>query len=383
MFRTSKTDRAKDAVAAGSDRVAEGASATVETVKQAAVGVGERTADVKDRATEAAAATADQYAAVRERVSDVAGSAREKAEEAADHVGPKVDQVKDSFGEAKELFVEEVLPKLLAAAATVAAGAVAAKDQAVETADRAPEALAVLTGDAEVKKGGKGKWVLLIGLAAGAAVFAWRKSQERPDPWATAAPYTPSATSSSTATGGLGAAAREKAAGVKAAAATAAASATEKAAELKDTAVEKAAELKDTAAEKATELGDTAGEKTADATDATSTKAADLKDAAGKRAADAKRTAGSATNAAAEKAGRARHAATPSAATTVGTADPADAGTSADGVTDESAATWTDAGEFSADDAPSASGTSEGTDLSTSNLDTGTRRSPGTSSGTS
>ncbi|MGL4174686.1 MAG: hypothetical protein ACRCSN_01310 [Dermatophilaceae bacterium] len=330
MFRTSKTDRAKDAVAAGSDRVAEGASTTAETVKQAAVGVGERAAHVKDRAAEAVSVTADQYDAVRERASDVAGSAREKAEEAADHVGPTVDQVKDSLGEAKELFVEEVLPKLLAAAATVAAGAVAAKDQAVETADRAPEALAVLTGDAEVKKGGKGKWVLLVGLAAGAAVFAWRKSQERPDPWATAAPYTPSATSSSTGTGGLGATAREKASGVKAAAATAAAAATEKAAELKETATEKAAELKDTAGSKA-------------GSGAASVDPAFADD---------------------------------------GAADNDDA---AQDVADKAAATWEGAGEFSSTDTPSTSGTSEGTDLSTSNLGTGTRssRRSGTSTGKS
>ncbi|MGL5851657.1 MAG: hypothetical protein ACRCZD_12835, partial [Phycicoccus sp.] len=218
MFRTSKTDRAKEAVAAGSDRVAEGVSTAAETARQAAVGVGVRAADVKDRAAEAATTTAEQYTAVRERASDVAGNARDKAEEAADYVGPKVDQVKDSLGEAKELFVDEVLPKLLAAAATVAAGAVAAKEQAVDTADRAPEALAVLKGDADVKKGGKGKWVLMLGLAAGAAVFTWRKSQERPDPWATAAPYTPA--SSSTGSAGLSATAREKASGVKSAAAS-------------------------------------------------------------------------------------------------------------------------------------------------------------------
>ncbi|MGL5909829.1 MAG: hypothetical protein ACRCZP_07500, partial [Phycicoccus sp.] len=61
----------------------------------------------------------------------------------------------------------------------------------------------------------------------------------------------------------------------------------------------------------------------------------------------------------------------------------AKAGT-AQGGTDEAAATWEDAGEFSADDAPSTSGTSEGSDLSTPNLDTGTRtRRSGKSSGTS
>ena len=74
----------------------------------------------------------------------------------------------------------------------IAAGAAAAKDSAAEAADRAPDAYAVLKGDAVAKKGGKGKWLLLLGaLAAGAAVMAWRKSNERPDPWATAGSYTP------------------------------------------------------------------------------------------------------------------------------------------------------------------------------------------------
>ena len=43
---------------------------------------------------------------------------------------------------------------------------------------------------AVAKKGGKGKWILLLGaLAAGAAVMAWRKSNERPDPWDLLAPW--------------------------------------------------------------------------------------------------------------------------------------------------------------------------------------------------
>ena len=85
-----------------------------------------------------------------------------------------------------------MLPKIASALAAIAAGAAAAKETAAETADRAPDAYAVLKGDAVAKKGGKGKWILLLGaLAAGAAVMAWRKSNERPDPWASAGSYTP------------------------------------------------------------------------------------------------------------------------------------------------------------------------------------------------
>lgn len=313
MFRTSRTEKARGAVAAGTDRVAEGASVAAERAGAAAGTAGEKATELKDKATAAAGATADQYAHARERAAEAAGAAKVRAEEAAEYVAPKVEHAKESLGDAKEVFVEEVLPKLLAAAATVAAGAVAAKEQAVETAERAPEALAVLKGEAEVKRGGKGKWVLLIGLAAaGAAVLAWRRSQERPDPWATATPYSPSTTGSS---GSAVSDLREKAAGkageVKAAAAGAAAAATEKAHELKEAATEKAHDLKEAATAKAGAAADTVESSPAD----------DLDD---------------------------------------------DTDAAADG-----AATWEDAGEFGDDDAPSISGTSEGSDLSTPNLDAG------------
>ena len=173
MFRTpSKTDQAKDAVAAGADKAAE----------------------LKVKAGEAA-----------EVARDTAGAVKEYAHEAAETLAPKVESARDTF-------VEDVLPKVASALATIAAGAAAAKESAAGAAERAPDAYAVLKGDAVAKKGGKGKWILLLGaLAASAAVMAWRRSNERPDPWATAGTYTPPKSTSETF-GEVAEAAKEKAA---------------------------------------------------------------------------------------------------------------------------------------------------------------------------
>ena len=176
----------------------------------------------------------------------------------------------------------------------------------------------MLKGDAAVKRGGKGKWILLLGaLAAGAAVMAWRKSNERPDPWATAGPYTPPKSTS------------------------------ERVSDLAGAAKEKAAEVKDVAAEKATELKD----KAADVKAATATKATAAKTTAASRTAAAKTAAAEKAAEVEEKAAEAEEVA-------------AEAGETGD-------ATWSDAGEFSGDAAPSASGTSEGSDLSTPDIDSG------------
>ena len=228
---------------------------------------------------------------------------------AAETIAPKVET-------ARETFVDDVLPKVAAALATDAAGAAAAKETATETAERAPDALAVLKGEAAVKRGGKGKWILLLGaIAAGAAVMAWRRSNERPDPWATAGTTT-TPKPASEKVGDIAGAAKEKAAG------------------LKDAAAEKAGAVKGRAA---------------DAKAAGTEKADTLKD----------------------KADQAKGSST-------GTAAGAAAGTgAASGSTDgsDTAVTdtpiWEDAGSFAGESAPSASGTSEGSDLSTPNLEGG------------
>ncbi len=244
MFRTpTKTDQAKDAVAAGAEKVTDGAQVTVD-----------KAAELKVLAGEAATATAASAVVAKEKAADAAevaretaGAVKEYAHEAAEAIAPKVEH-------ARETFVDDVLPKVASALATIAAGAAAARESAAVAADRAPDAYAVLKGDAVAKKGGKGKWILLLGaLAAGAAVMAWRKSNERPDPWATAGSYTPPKPVS------------EKVSDL-------AAAAKDKATEVKDAAVEKASELKD---------------KASDATDAAKGAAGDAADAAKDKAIDA------------------------------------------------------------------------------------------------
>ena len=159
MFRSdSKADQAKDAVTTG-----------VASVTDSAHDAAERAAELKVKAAEAAEAAAATAAAAKVKAAEAAEyaqgaaeTAKEKAHHAAENLAPKVES-------AREVFVEDVLPKVVSAIAAVAAGAAAAKDTATETAERAPDAFAVLKGDAAAKQGGgKGKRLLLLGaIAAG------------------------------------------------------------------------------------------------------------------------------------------------------------------------------------------------------------------------
>ena len=99
-------------------------------------------------------------------------------------------------------------------------------------------------------------------LAAGAAVMAWRKSNERPDPWASAGSYTPPK-SASEKVSDLAGAAKDKAVDVKDAATAKAGELKDKAVEAKGAATAKASDVKDAAGDKATELKDKADEATA------------------------------------------------------------------------------------------------------------------------
>src|SRR5689334_1045687 len=147
VFRTpSTTDKAKDAVATGAEKVTDGAQVAAD-----------KAAELKVKAGEAASATAAGAATAKEKASDAAEVARDTAEtvkeyaqEAAETLAPKVEH-------AKETFVDDVLPKVASALAAIAAGAAAARESASEAADRAPDAYAVLKGDAVAKRGGKGK----------------------------------------------------------------------------------------------------------------------------------------------------------------------------------------------------------------------------------
>jgi hypothetical protein len=237
VFRTpTRTDQAKDTMAAGAEKLTDGAQVAAD-----------KAAELKVKAGGAAAVTAAGAVAAKEKAAETAEVVKEKAQEAAEAIAPRVEQ-------ARETFVDDVLPKVAGALATIAAGAAAARETAAVAADRAPDAYAVLKGDAVAKKSGKGKWILLLGaLAAGAAVMAWRKSNERPDPWATAGSYTP-----------------PKPVG-------------EKVSDLATAAKGKATEVKDAAVHKAGDLKDKAG----GATDAAKDKASDVTDAAKDKALDA------------------------------------------------------------------------------------------------
>lgn len=138
----------------------------------------EKAADLKSVAHDLIDRAAPHVAAARE-------SAPQKVVEVADAVAPKV-------GQAKDTFVDDVLPKVAEAVATLAAGAATAKHVAGDTAHRAPEAYAVLRGESVAKKKSKkGRYLLLGIIALGAAAVAYKKSTEKQDPWATAGAYTP------------------------------------------------------------------------------------------------------------------------------------------------------------------------------------------------
>lgn len=305
MFRTkSKTEQAREAVAARVETAASTASDASSSAQSTAADLRARAAELKDKAAP--------------RVEHARDTARSYADEAA----PKVQDAKDTF-------VEEVVPKLASALATVLAGAAATKAAATEAADRAPDAYHVLKGDAVVKQKKGGKGLLLLGLlAAGAAAFAWKKSTEKKDPWATAGAYTAPGTGRDSSVGG-------------AHSGTNGATVGEKVTDLATAAKEKAAAAGSAVKEKASEVKDKATDKASDAKDAAADKAADVKDQAADKADDLK----------------ADDAAEFSGESTTETVTEGDA--------------WTDAGEWAEGSAPSTSGTSEGSDLSTPHLDEG------------
>lgn len=296
MFRTkSKTEQAREAVAARVETAASTASDATSSAQSTAADLRARAAELKDRAAP--------------RVEHARDTARSYADEAA----PKVQDAKDTF-------IEEVVPKLASALATVLAGAAATKAAASEAADRAPDAYHVLKGDAVAKpaKRGGGKGLVLLGLlAAGAAALAWKKSTEKKDPWATAGAYTAPGAGRDSSVGGTHAS-------------TNGASVGDKVTDLAAAAKEKAAAAGSAVKEKASEVKDKATDKASDAKDAASDKAD------GFTADDATAYAGEPTT---------------------------------ETATDGNA--WTDAGEWAEGSAPSTSGTTEGSDLSTPHLDEG------------
>jgi hypothetical protein len=163
----------------------------------------------RGRATEA-------YGGARERVSPLYAAARERARpyvgQAVGVAGPRVQRAVDQLGPrvdvARDTMVESWLPKVSAAIASAVAASAAAKDQVVEVSGRAPDAVAVLKGEAVVKQkrsGGK-VWMglgVVAAVGAAVAVLAGRKPKE--DPWATpSSTYTPPKTFTDRVSGAKG-----------------------------------------------------------------------------------------------------------------------------------------------------------------------------------
>lgn len=320
MFRTqSRTDRLKDAATSAASAVSEGADAARGTAADRAELARERAEQARERAAELRETAAERGAELRDQAYDLADAVNDRAHRFADAAAPKVES-------ARSAFVEDVLPKVAEAVATLAAGAAAAKSTASDTAHRAPDALAVLKGDAAVKRSGGGrKFFLFAGLAALAAA-AWsvfRKNQSKDDPWATPAYTPPSHGRASTLDDSVTDAAttaRDKAAAAGAAVAG------------------KASEVKDAVKEKAVEVKDAVKDKVAEAKD-----------------------------------GGATDAPTPAAAEVTALQDEVTDAEGLDGTVGGTTAEGGEGGqtEFAPDAAPSVSATSEGADLSTPNLDEG------------
>jgi hypothetical protein len=200
MFRTkpTRTEKLKAQAVLARDQAAS-------TASDLSAVASERLMQVREQATPMATEAA-------ERVREAWGEAREKAAptaaELAERARPKVEA-------AQSTLIDSVLPKvgaaIGAASAALAAGADEARDRvrdqaeprvaharssASASSERVRDAYRVLSGEAvakPVKNGGKGKWLILVGLgaAAVAAVAAYRK-QQADDPWTT--PYNDSLT---------------------------------------------------------------------------------------------------------------------------------------------------------------------------------------------
>lgn len=220
----------------------------------------------RERAQAAAEWSKPHVGHALERAQPAVDAVRDRAQPHLDHaveaVGPRVQGAVDNLAPrvdaTRDHIVDEWLPKLSAAIATVVAASNAAKDQAgdlkdhaVDVSDRAPQALSVLKGESVARrKSRKGKVFLVLGVlsAIGAAVAAVMNRQPKDDPWATplSDPYTaPSASRSSS--GGNSSSAAATVSDLKDKAAATANAARDKAADVANAARGKAASAKDKA----------------------------------------------------------------------------------------------------------------------------------------
>ena len=197
MFGSTKNDlTAADRLALLRDKVSPAAQKGAEAAKTYAP-------VARERAQAAAEWSRPHVEHARERAQPAVDAVRDRAQPHLDHaveaVGPRVLGAVDNFAPrvdaTRDHIVDDWLPKLSAAIATVVAASNAAKDQALDVSDRAPQALSVLKGESVARrKGRRGKVFLVLGVLAaiGAAVAAVLNRQPKDDPWATplSDPYT-------------------------------------------------------------------------------------------------------------------------------------------------------------------------------------------------
>lgn len=166
-----------------------------------------------------------------------------RVQDVVENLGPRVDATRDQI-------VDEWLPKVSTALATVVAASSAARDQAIEVSDRAPKALSVLKGEsvAQPSRRGRSRGKVFIALgvlaAIGAAVAALMNRKPKDDPWA--APL-----SDSYAAPQSGSTSASRVSDLKDRAAATASAAKERAADVVATAQEKASSVAGAAKEKA------------------------------------------------------------------------------------------------------------------------------------
>ena len=247
----------RDKVSPAAQRGAEAAKTYAPVAKERAQAAAEWSKPRVEHALERAQPAVD---AVRDRAQPHLDHAVEaggpRVQGAVDNIAPRVDATRDHI-------VDDWLPKLSAAIATVVAASNAAKDQAgdlkdhaLDVSDRAPRALSVLKGESVARrKGRRGKVFLVVGLlsAIGAAVAAVLNRKPKDDPWATplSDPYTaPTYTAPN--------AGRSSSVGTSSSTTASVSDLKDTAAETADDAKDKASELTDAAKERASDLKDKA-----------------------------------------------------------------------------------------------------------------------------
>jgi hypothetical protein len=155
--------------------------------------VRQKSGDIRD---EMAPAMAD----LKDAAADYAASARDAAVQAAettrDWAAPRIEAAKEQAGPAIGAAVQTAQTKLsedvMPAVAAAVTAAIAASEPFLEEAkSRGGTAVAALKGEAVAapRRKGRGRWIMLLGIVAGAAAgWAIWKRRQRPEPWQQASP---------------------------------------------------------------------------------------------------------------------------------------------------------------------------------------------------